>query len=757
MTVQSKKIDFTTVNCRLKEVPAGLPPLSKYKPTGIDDAVVIDAGSWQFRAGYSSKELPALVFDPIIHRYQTGAGEPAQFYIGRTAPSGMTRASCRPLYEDGNVILQPASLEHIFDNIFTRLSVQAKDEHICHPVFMTEVVGNPPYCRRETAELLFEAYGTAKACFAVDGPLAWYANVPRGLKSGLLIVIGEYTTVITAIIEGQVRPEHVRKINFGGHVASKMMLQLMQCKYPTFPLKMTLWQAQEVVQRSSRVALEYDATLLSMAQSDVTLAEHDVIVQFPYSFESLEEKQKKEEAKEQLAEKRREQAQKLRERAEKQRSEKQEAKRQQIESMKKLERQVLKSANYKVGEFNDEEEEASIDQLHLFGYESLEELQAAIVTEQRELNRMLGIEEVKEAPDYSLLDVPDAELSAEQIKEKRKQRLLKNSADARERIRREKEEETRRIEEQKLALEERRINDFAGWRDDLYGERQDLIKVIRARQKKKEALSDRRSQAAGARLRDVVSLVVDEDEEPTPQQSVKKRKSSKKDVMAAVKQEEEGFGDDDADWLIYRQINRDDEEEGEKDEEIQKRLGEIEEQLEQYDNEGFYKVLSTEMINATSLVDKLRDGITKEEGEETNAIASQLHVNVERFRVVEGLFQPGAILGLDQAGLVEAIEDILKLLPPDTQDTLSSNILITGSAGQFEGLKERLDRELRSVLRVDAPLSIRIADDPALDTWKGAALLCRQEPDSIPWITKEWYHEHGGERLFKHSWYTNPS
>lgn len=47
----------------------------------------------------------------------------------------------------------------------------------------------------------------------------------------------------------------------------------------------------------------------------------------------------------------------------------------------------------------------------------------------------------QEIPDFSLVSVPDSELNDAQKKEKKKQRLLKASHDARERMRQEKEAE----------------------------------------------------------------------------------------------------------------------------------------------------------------------------------------------------------------------------------------------------------------------------------------------------------------------------
>lgn len=66
-------------------------------------------------------------------------------------------------------------------------------------------------------------------------------------------------------------------------------------------------------------------------------------------------------------------------------------------------------------------------------------------------------------PTFPLVEVPDHELTEEQIKEKRRQRLMKAGYDARMRVKAEKLEE-RRIEAERIqADEERRANDAEGW------------------------------------------------------------------------------------------------------------------------------------------------------------------------------------------------------------------------------------------------------------------------------------------------------
>lgn len=86
-----------------------------------------------------------------------------------------------------------------------------------------------------------------RVLYGVDGMLALHANQPAdasATRDALVICIGNYTTVVTAMVGGSVRPDAVRRINFGASVAADYLLRLMQCKYPSFPVKMTLWQAR---------------------------------------------------------------------------------------------------------------------------------------------------------------------------------------------------------------------------------------------------------------------------------------------------------------------------------------------------------------------------------------------------------------------------------------------------------------------------------------------------------------------------------
>ncbi len=81
-----------------------------------------------------------------------------------------------------------------------------------------------------------------------------------------------------------------------------------------------------------------------------------------------------------------------------------------------------------------------------------------------------------------------------------------------------------------------------------------------------------------------------------------------------------------------------------------------------------------------------------------------LALNNERFMVPEVLFQPTDI-GLQQAGLPQAIAEAVEATPPDLHPLLYSNVLCTGGCATCPGFQDRLYNELRALVPDDFEVS----------------------------------------------------
>lgn len=715
-------------------------------PVAPSGTLIIDNGSWQCRAGYSPdthagrQALPSLVVDSMVHRYQSdpSSSSASLWAVGRQAPPRTT--SSRSPFESG-VVVHYTSMEHLLDNVLTRMAYSSE-----LPVLMTECIGNPAYARNEMAELMFECYEVPALTFAADAPLAAYAvsssssslPFPPPDRYTLVIHAGNAATHLllhhpSSSTAGSKdgRPSTViRRINYGGSTASEYLLHLMQAKYPTFPDKMTAGQARGALHRMCYFgdgnAAAYGEALSALLKEPVdeqAWASIDRILQFPSplgpsSPAALDEAEQEAE-RQALANRRREQVERMRAAA------------------RAKKEQRLAEMEERVGQLQAELDDG-------FGEED-GEAREALQTAQEQLaayrNKLAGIEEppaikviltacsssAQEAPDYSLLDVPDAELDDARKKEKRRLRLLKAGADARERARAEKAEQAKRVAEAQAAMDARRLADFDGWRADLYAERQKILAA--ARLGSKRALTDRRSQSSGGRrLKTLVQMGISADDKSD---------------------DDDHFGADDADWHVYLK-------EGVIDEDaelaMQERLAAIEAMLDEHDS-SFGAVLAAE--HRRSILDAFWHGPNTAASDEA-AAAHQLHLSIERSRVCEPLFQP-SIVGLEQAGLVECIvRDIIA--PLSETERCNMQIVLTGGWSKQTGMLQRIESELRSWFPAGRFPGIAVyGGDPSLAAYAGAGLLAANHPELVRQaaITRSWYDEHGGQRLPHVDWFTN--
>lgn len=82
-----------------------------------------------------------------------------------------------------------------------------------------------------------------------------------------------------------------------------------------------------------------------------------------------------------------------------------------------------------------------------------------------------------------------------------------------------------------------------------------------------------------------------------------------------------------------------------------------------------------------------------------------LNIGIERISVPELIFTPGDV-GIEQAGLAEAIAASIAACPPRVQGPLWSSILVTGGTSNLSNITYRLLIELRKLGPTDIPINI---------------------------------------------------
>ena len=705
-----------------------------YRQSSSDTAIVIDNGSSSVRAGWHTDAAPRLQFPPLMARYTDRKLNRKLTFIGSEVYfDGTARGQARNVYEAGSDIVNNWDVqEGILDYIFVKLGIDGASGGVDRPVVMTEPLANTGYTRRIMSEILYELYNVPAVAYGVDSLFSYDYN---GGKTGLVVSAAHMSTHLIPVVDRQPLLQHATRLDWGRAQCVEFLTRLLRTKYPGLltSSKVTETQIEDLIRQHCYVSQDYDNEAMKMLEW-TGLEERDHMVQLPY--QEKEVVQKTEEELRIAEERRKESGRRLQEQAAKMRLEKLIRKEQELEYFKDLQDRISQTTTKKDARaLLDEDEfkdEAALDR-------KIKEMEKSI---RKQRNKDVGDleEEPQEPPTYPLLDIPDAELSEDSLKQKRQQRLLKSNHDARARAKAEKAAEKARQAELQRLDDEYRERDFEGWVEERRAARHATIQRIKERDRLKADLGNRKSLASQTRMKHIANLASDN---PLGR---KRRRGQEKD--------DDGFGADDADWMIYREIQagKNEDEEEDEEEDFAGQLKQIEAQLLKYDP-GFTEQSTQEAQGdwTKSLYHAFLRGPWSWDGESARE-AAQFHLNVERIRVPEVVFTP-AIAGVDQGGIVELASMLLddRLGDHPARADMLKDVFISGGYCMFQGFEERLAKELRTIVQEDLALTVRRAKDPVLDAWRGAAGWAARPQAREAFVSKAEWTEKGGEYLREHN------
>lgn len=110
------------------------------------------------------------------------------------------------------------------------------------------------------------------------------------------------------------------------------------------------------------------------------------------------------------------------------------------------------------------------------------------------------------------------------------------------------------------------------------------------------------------------------------------------------------------------------------------------------------------------------------------------------------------MMGIQEAGVAETIDYVLKLFKPEEQQKLVDNIFVTGGCAKLPGLKDRLVKELREIRPFESTFQVNMAKNASLDGWFGARSFAATADNLKKYqLNRADYDEMGGEYLKSHS------
>jgi actin-related protein 5 len=612
-----------------------------------------------------------------------------------------TRGQIRQAFETHtSIITNWDIMEGVFDYIFLKLGVDGQGS-IGRPVVLTEPVANLGHSRRMMNEMFFECYGASSVTVGIDSLFSYRYN--RG-TSGLVVSSSHTATHIIPVIDQKPHLQSCARLNWGGSQSHEFLWKLLRLKYPIFPSKMTMEQMEAYVKQYCYLSADFSTETAGFLDWSGLEQNRNIVIQYPFTEQVVVEKSAEDLAR--IAERKKESGRRLQEQAAKMRLEKLIRKEQELEYYQKLHEQhtnaTTKKEQRRLLDDAEMKDEAALERI-------IRDLDKSI---KKSRNKDLGAPDEEENLEdqlnkFPLLDVPDDQLDEEGIKQKRHQRLMKSGVEARIRAKAEKERERVRVAEEERLDREKRETHLDDWVAGRRAQRDDLLARIKEQARSKADAGNRKGMASQMRMKTLANLASD-----GPKR--KRRGGGEYD---------DDFGANDEDWGVYRTVATEpasDDEEPEEDPVAA--LKAIESDLLQYDI-AFSEKDTLEAQNdwTKSVMHAFLRG-ARPHDPESQREGHQIHLNVERIRVPEVIFQPG-IAGVDQAGLVEIIEGIVmgRFSDPRQQKAMLGDVFLTGGNTSFMSFEERLQRELTAALPIDFETRVRKANDPILDAWRGAA------------------------------------
>ena len=737
-----------------------------------DIGIIIDNGSYECRAGWSTCNEPNICCRNILAKPKLNDGNFSPFIVGNSIFEYEQGKINKKSPFEKNVIAHFSTQEHIFDHIFSNLNIT--DNCINHPVLITEPVCNLSFSRKCMAELMFELYGVPSLTYGIDMMFSYYYNNYENIKNNtglgtcLIISSSNQVTHILPIIDNKIDIKNTRRISIGSENAKDLLMKSLQLKYSDIKQKLTNEVIQEIYHKYTMAAIDYEQELkliellhkdeqekyhkldlvniygtLDMYQKVIDSYKEEKrnnisnnllkksfsnlkpytnlinyidenennveknIINYLYFFKkpfmgvlpfiTQEELKAKQEAKN-------EQIRRLREIMKKKREENYKKMQMELEQLEKM-ISLKEQDKFKFEEM-----------LTNTGYESAEEILQRINKLNAKLNNDIHHLENTQPQDiesrWNLLSMPDEDLTEEQIKMKRIQKMQKNAYYSR----LEKKEQARKEKEK---IEKLKNENKDKYLVSLYRTKKEILERLAKYDELKRDMVNRHSKTNMKRMQTLAELGKDYD-----------------GMERGNNWEDDDFGKNDEDWEIYREVNKNNI--NEEEEEDYNRLHDIENQISEIDKNYFGNV------------QQYQYNFYQEN--------DYFILGVDQFRCAELLFKP-YIIGVEQAGIIEIISQIIKNMNLNTKNNLAKNIFITGGNTYYPFLKERIYHDIRSYLPVDANINVLRAENPVLDAWKGARLFFndtynlngnKKNLRHNIYITKKEYEEYGVEYFKEH-------
>jgi actin beta/gamma 1 len=220
------------------------------------NAVVIDNGSGNIKAGVAGDDAPRSVFPSVVAypKYEetmVGMGH-KESLVGDEA-QGMRGVMKLNYPIDHGIVNNWDDMEKIWQHTFTSELRVSPEEH---PVMLTEAPANPKANREKMTQIMFETFNVPKLYISIQAVLSLYAS---GRTTGLVVDSGDGVTHTVPIYEGYALPHAVQRLDLAGRDLTEWMMKLLMERgdfRPTTTAEREI--TRDIKEKLSYVALDFE-------------------------------------------------------------------------------------------------------------------------------------------------------------------------------------------------------------------------------------------------------------------------------------------------------------------------------------------------------------------------------------------------------------------------------------------------------------------------------------------------------------------
>jgi actin-related protein len=121
---------------------------------------------------------------------------------------------------------------------------------------------------------------------------------------------------------------------------------------------------------------------------------------------------------------------------------------------------------------------------------------------------------------------------------------------------------------------------------------------------------------------------------------------------------------------------------------------------------------------------------------------TSIKVGSQRFRCPEALFKP-SLIGLEAGGIHETVYTSINKCDIDVRKDLYANVVLSGGTTMFQGLPERLQKELTNLAPNAVKVKVVAPPERKYSVWIGGSILSSLSTFATMWISKSEYDESG--------------